>query len=74
MHRSKGLEAKNVFIIEAQLCPAFYAMQPWQKEQELNLMYVARTRAKEKLIYVNDWISDVTYMPLLQGTISGMGL
>ena len=74
MHKSKGLEADNVFIIEAQLCPAFYAMQPWQLEQEYNLMYVARTRAKKKLIYVNDWISDTTKMQFLEKAISDLNL
>lgn len=74
MHKSKGLEADNVFIIEAQLCPAYYAMQPWQQEQEQNLIYVARTRAKKNLIYVNDWISDVKNMPVLIGTLDNMNL
>jgi len=74
MHKSKGLEADNVFIIEAQLCPAFYAMQQWQIEQEYNLMYVARTRAKKNLIYVNDWISDTTKMPYLTKAISDLNL
>ena len=74
MHKSKGLEADNVFIIEAQLCPAFYAMKPWQLTQEYNLMYVARTRAKKNLIYVNDWISDATKMPFLKRAISDLNL
>jgi len=74
MHKSKGLEADNVFIIEAQLCPAFYAMQPWQIAQEYNLMYVARTRAKNNLIYVSDWISDITKMPFLERAINDLNL
>lgn len=74
MHKSKGLEANNIFIIEAQLCPAFYAMQDWQILQEHNLMYVARTRAKKSLVYVNDWISDADKMPYLKKTINDLNL
>lgn len=58
MHKSKGLEADNVFILEAQLVPAVYATQQWQKDQELNLDYVARTRAKKNLVYIADYVSN----------------
>ena len=74
MHKSKGLEADNVFIIEAQLNPAFYAAKEWQMAQELNLMYVARTRAKKSLTYVEDWISDETYMKFLKQAINNLNL
>jgi len=58
MHKSKGLEADNVFIIDKHLLPSRAAKQAWEIEQERNLDYVARTRAKNKLIYINDWVSD----------------
>jgi len=58
MHKSKGLEADNVFILEANLIPAVYAIQEWQRIQEENLEYVARTRAKKQLVYINDYSSD----------------
>lgn len=74
MHKSKGLEAKNVFIIEPQLCPAPYAKQPWQQAQEQNLMYVARTRAKEQLIYVHDWTADETKKKNLTEKLISMNL
>lgn len=32
--------------------PSKYARQPWQVEQEMNLMYVAATRAKRTLVDV----------------------
>lgn len=58
MHKSKGLEANRVHIIERHLLPAAYARRPHELEQEHNLDYVARTRAKHGLYYVADWVSD----------------
>lgn len=58
VHKSKGLEADNVFIIERFRMPAPFASKDWEREQESNLDYVARTRAKHKLIYISDWVSD----------------
>ena len=52
IHRSKGLETGTVWIIEPQLLPHPNAKLDWQKVQELNLHYVAITRAKEELFYV----------------------
>lgn len=56
IHKAKGLEARNVFIVEPQLIPFPYnTEQAWQQEQERNIDYVARTRAIEKLEYITDW-------------------
>jgi len=52
IHKSKGLEANRVFILEPDLMPSKWARQEWQKEQEANLQYVAYTRAKESLIFI----------------------
>lgn len=52
IHKSKGLENDNVFFLAPELIPSRFATQPWQLEQELNLKYVAITRAKNSLIYV----------------------
>lgn len=53
IHKSKGREWKNVFWYDRSgTCPSKYAKQPWQMEQEMNLMYVAATRAMENLIEV----------------------
>lgn len=49
IHKSKGLEADNVFWLGRSECPARWARQDWQKEQEVNLCYVAATRAKKAL-------------------------
>lgn len=53
-HRSKGREWDRVVLWQhAQRCPAKAARQDWQKQQERNLAYVAITRAKQELVFVN---------------------
>ena len=49
IHKSKGLEARRVWWLNRAACPAKWARQDWQKGQEVNLCYVATTRAKEEL-------------------------
>lgn len=54
IHKSKGLEADNVFIVIPNKLPLVWKNQlDWQYEQEMNLKYVAITRAKKKLYFVN---------------------
>jgi ATP-dependent exoDNAse (exonuclease V) beta subunit len=53
IHKAKGLEANNVYIACPTLMPSKSATQDWEKEQEHNLMYVAFTRAKNKLIFLD---------------------
>lgn len=55
IHKSKGLESDRVFIIHQELLPSKYASLPWELEQEKNLEYVAYTRAKTTLGFVNDF-------------------
>jgi DNA helicase II / ATP-dependent DNA helicase PcrA len=50
IHKSKGLEANRVWWLNASACPASWARQPWQRQQERNLCYVATTRAKVELV------------------------
>ena len=53
VHRSKGLEWDTVYLLgRKELMPSPYARQEWQMEQERNLIYVAVTRAKKRLIEV----------------------
>lgn len=53
IHKSKGLEASNVFIALPDKLPMMYkGQQAWEYEQELNLKYVAITRAKSVLTYI----------------------
>ena len=56
VHKSKGLESDRVFII----CPEKFLLKscmqiPWMAEQEHNLQYVAYTRAKHYLGFINDF-------------------
>jgi hypothetical protein len=46
IHRAKGLESENVFLIAPNLLPHPKATKEWQRRQEYNLLYVAYTRAK----------------------------
>lgn len=52
VHKSKGLEAKNVHIIYPEFMPLKIAKLEWEKQQEHNLHYVAITRAIENLSYI----------------------
>jgi superfamily I DNA/RNA helicase len=54
VHKAKGLEAKNVYIVCKSLMPSKSAKKDWEIQQEHNLMYVAYTRAKEKLGFVDE--------------------
>ena len=53
IHKSKGLEAQRVLILDRGLIPSRYATQDWQLEQENNLMYVAITRSMDYLGFIN---------------------
>lgn len=53
IHKSKGREADVVYILEEKLIPSPFATTPEQIQQEINLKYVARTRAKKELYYLN---------------------
>jgi len=52
IHKAKGLEAEQVYLLRPDLCPA-----PWvdqdseQMQQEKNLLYVAITRAEREFTY-----------------------
>lgn len=46
VHRTKGLEGDRVFVLKPELIPHPTAKQIWERDQELNLAYVAVTRAK----------------------------
>lgn len=53
IHRAKGDEAENVFLLGCNNLPWIKrAKHDWQIEQEMNLAYVALTRAKKKLYLV----------------------
>ena len=54
IHKSKGMEAVRVWWLNSSKCPSRWAKQEWQKQQEINLCYVAVTRAKQNLLYIED--------------------
>lgn len=50
IHKSKGREWPHVYWLDRLgTCPNRWARQEWQQAQEINLMYVAATRAQEVL-------------------------
>ena len=54
VHKFKGHERKRVLLLgRHEFMPSKYARQQWQIEQEMNLIYVAVTRAMETLVEVN---------------------
>lgn len=54
IHKAKGLEADTVFWLNSSKCPSPWARQDWQRDQENNLMYVAVTRAKSRLVLIEE--------------------
>jgi DNA helicase II / ATP-dependent DNA helicase PcrA len=54
VHRAKGLEANNVYIICPSLMPSKLAKSDWEIEAEDNLIYVAWSRAKDNLYFVDE--------------------
>jgi DNA helicase-2/ATP-dependent DNA helicase PcrA len=54
IHKAKGLEANNVFIACNSLMPSKSATKDWEIQQEYNLMYVAYTRAKNVLGFIDE--------------------
>ena len=54
IHKAKGLEAENVYIACESLMPSKSAKKDWEIKQEYNLMYVAYTRAKKTLGFIDE--------------------
>ena len=54
IHKSKGLEENNVFVLHEAIPFTKLAKTPDMLQQERNLSYVAITRAKENLYLVQD--------------------
>lgn len=52
VHRAKGLEAHTVWILHPELMPHPMARADWEKGQEMNIKYVALSRATHRMIYV----------------------
>lgn len=54
IHKAKGLEAENVYILCNSSMPSKLAVHDWEKLQEENLMYVAYTRPKNVLGFISE--------------------
>lgn len=54
IHKAKGLEADTVFWLNSSQCPAKWAKSEWQIQQENNLCYVAVTRARRRLVLIEE--------------------
>lgn len=52
IHKAKGLEANTVFFLRPAVIWSPKPKTDWEGEQEANLVYVAITRAVERLVYV----------------------
>jgi DNA helicase-2/ATP-dependent DNA helicase PcrA len=53
IHKAKGREWDRVGFLDPHLISTLRARQDWEKQQEHNLAYVAITRARNELIYLN---------------------
>ena len=53
IHKSKGREWDRVYILgQNKYMPSKYAKKDWQMQQERNLQYVACTRSKSELVFI----------------------
>lgn len=66
IHKAKGLEADNVYILCHSSMPSKLAKKQWEKDTEQNLIYVAYTRAKHKLGFISE--KEVKPFGISQGT------
>lgn len=54
VHRAKGLEAENVYILNPKMMPLKHAKHTAEdKVQEMNLLYVALTRSTDSLTFIH---------------------
>lgn len=61
VHKAKGFEADNVYILKRSDMPSKLAKEKWELEQEDNLIYIAITRARKTLGYIKDDEVEVDY-------------
>lgn len=52
VHKAKGKEWPKVAILRPDLMPGPWAKQDWERQQERNVQYVAWTRAREALYFI----------------------
>lgn len=54
IHRAKGMEADNVFVLCPSLIPSRFARLDWEIEEEQHLLYVMSTRPKISLNFISE--------------------
>lgn len=54
IHKAKGLESDNIFILLPSLLKSKKTQKDWEKQIEENLIYVAYTRAKKTLNFIKE--------------------
>lgn len=54
VHKAKGLESDNVYILCHSQMPSKLAKKEWEKQQERNLQYVAYTRPRMRLGFISE--------------------
>ena len=52
IHKSKGLEADNVYLLRPDLCPHKRAVTEEEMQAEYNCLYISYTRAKQTLTFL----------------------
>jgi DNA helicase-2/ATP-dependent DNA helicase PcrA len=52
IHKAKGLESPNVYIINPEKMPLPYAVHPWEVREERNVIWVSITRSSNSLTFV----------------------
>lgn len=53
VHRTKGLEAGRVWVLRGDVIPHPMAKSQWERKQEEHIFYIAVTRSRSELIWVD---------------------
>lgn len=70
VHKAKGLEANRIFVERSDLLPHPAAKKAWQVEQEHNILYVALTRAKRELYFIDQSPKSVELSATEEGPVT----
>lgn len=54
VHKAKGTESDNVYILCNSLMPSRFAFMDWEIEEERHIQYVAYTRSKKTLNFISE--------------------
>jgi len=76
IHKAKGGEADDVYLLRPDLLPHPMAKPGWQMRQEDNIAFVAHTRSKQRFIYIGSTpdVKEVLWEKVEKdGPLSGLG-